>query len=299
MLDQRINPRHPSAVKIQTEVKKRQAGYRGELKLDYYLGYLPNDYVVLHDVTLIIEKKNVQFDAIIVSARAIFIVEVKNYRGTIIFDPQLRQCFRENGETADGFDYPFTQVENARILLEKWLKNHQLSGLPIYPLISFAHAETIIKVNGNRDATLDHVTYVTSVPTKMMHVHDSLQKENKKLQSDIAHAILTACTEFDLDVIAYFNITPADIQTGVQCPECQVFAMMWERRSWHCPACFHRSQTAHHLALKEFQILFQRNITNRECRNYLHVQSRHTARRLLRNANYQIESPKSYSWTKL
>lgn len=297
-IQRRIRPKHPKASMINAEVAKRLAGYHGELKLDYYLGYIPNDYVVLPDITLSFDRKDVQFDAIIISRRAIFVIEVKNFQGTISFDPQLRQCFREHRGTTDGFDYPLTQTDNAIILLRKWLEQQNLSGLPIYPIISFAHAETIIKVVGERDPTLNHVTYVTSVPTKMMHIHDNLQKENRKLQSDIIYRILNATKEFDIDIMSQYEIAHTDIQTGVHCPQCQTLAMEWERQSWHCPTCQHQSKTAHHQALQDYQTIYHTHITNYKCRNFLHIQSRHIARRLLQNANYRIQSLKSPNWSK-
>src|SRR5699024_5701677 len=160
-LQRRLPPNHPSLPKIQQEIEQREAGYQGERKLDYYTSLLSKDFAILNDVTLKVSGNQVQMDSLILSNQAMFIIEVKNFYGTVIFDTNLRQCIRDNGKRLEGFDDPITQVENIELLFKKWLHDRQLSGIPIYTIIAFAHSSTILKVEG--EGNINNVTYVTSV----------------------------------------------------------------------------------------------------------------------------------------
>ncbi|KQL51182.1 hypothetical protein AN964_19460 [Heyndrickxia shackletonii] len=53
------------------------------------------------------------------------------------------------------------------------------------------------------------------------------------------------------------------------------------RRKWNCPQCGHFSKIALTETLKDFYLLFQPNITNKEAREFLQISSESTIRRLL------------------
>src|SRR5699024_3607168 len=73
-----LMPDNPELPKIEREVAQWQAGYKGELRLDYFLRYLPQTYSILNDVTLVLDHVKTQFDSIIISNQAIYLIEVKN-----------------------------------------------------------------------------------------------------------------------------------------------------------------------------------------------------------------------------
>src|SRR5699024_7572336 len=177
------------------------------------------------------------------------------------------QCIRDNGEVSEGFDDPITQVKNAKLLLEKWLYDKQLAGLPIYTLIAFANAQTIIKIEGN--TTIDNITRVKAVPNKIIELDQSLPKKNQTLKGKITSNIIQTCKDFDMNLNQKYNLKPADIQTGVQCPICYTHTMYWSRKSWHCQKCEHKSKDAHIKALYDYQLLFGKEISNATCRKFL------------------------------
>src|SRR5699024_2169729 len=84
VLQNRLLEDHPELPKINREVAQRQAGYKGELRLDYFLRYLPQTYSILNDVTLTLDNVRTQFDSIILSNHAIYLIEVKNITGAIL-----------------------------------------------------------------------------------------------------------------------------------------------------------------------------------------------------------------------
>jgi hypothetical protein len=69
---------------------------------------------------------------------------------------------------------------------------------------------------------------------------------------------------------------------------------------WLCDYCSFHSHTAHEAALREYATLIQTTISNTEARDFLQIQSRHVAYRLLnhypkgvvgvgRGVRYQLE----------
>ena len=52
-------------------------------------------------------------------------------------------------------------------------------------------------------------------------------------------------------------------------------------RGWGCPACKTISRTAHLQAIKDWFMLVSDTMTNRECRDFLHVDKNYTVSRLL------------------
>ncbi|WP_407058295.1 nuclease-related domain-containing protein [Tigheibacillus jepli] len=73
-----------------------------------------------------------QIDNLIITPHAIYIIEVKNFNGTITFDTVLNQFIRDDGRKEGGFHHPITQVELQASRLERWLEEN---NFPIVPII--------------------------------------------------------------------------------------------------------------------------------------------------------------------
>lgn len=78
----------------------RIKGYFGEKSTSFFLSFLDKDkYSVINNVMLKIGEKTVQIDHIVVSDYGIFVVETKNYSGSIKgndFDDNWKQIFYRN-----------------------------------------------------------------------------------------------------------------------------------------------------------------------------------------------------------
>src|SRR5690625_4860897 len=90
----RLPERHPKMAMLRKQAAMEQKGFNGERKLDYHIESLSDDYSILNDVCFSLYGKKTQIDSLIISAQAIFMIEVKSYEGVITFDAELRQCYR-------------------------------------------------------------------------------------------------------------------------------------------------------------------------------------------------------------
>ena len=72
----RLPPDHAKKDTIDKELARYTAGYAGELRLNYPLSFLDNNYYTLHDVRIFDGSHYVQMDTSILHQCCFFILEV-------------------------------------------------------------------------------------------------------------------------------------------------------------------------------------------------------------------------------
>ncbi|QKY70449.1 NERD domain-containing protein [Lentibacillus sp. CBA3610] len=281
----RLSPQFPKLPEMNRDAKKQGSGYSGETKVDYHLETLASRYTILDDVYLHTNGKNFQIDSAVVTNHGIFIVDTKNYNGTITFDTILNQLTRSDGGIESGYEYPITQVENHKFLLQNWLQQRNLSHIPIYYFVAIADPATIIQVNGNKEEIANIVAHAARIPKMIMDKDQEFAQAGKtKLKNyQIGNAILRECGTFDIDIVRKYGITRNDLLPGVFCPACGFRGMKRLHGGWICRKCRHKSYNAHWRDLDNYLLLFG-SITNTECMWLLGLTSRYTATRILQKS---------------
>ncbi|WP_339226777.1 nuclease-related domain-containing protein [Oceanobacillus sp. FSL K6-2867] len=269
---------------IEREYGKYLKGYMGEVKVDYYLQFLEPMSTILQDVCLKVDGTSVQLDNIIISQHAIYIVEVKNYSGTIIFDTALNQFIRDDSRKETGFSHPIAQTELQKLKLQNWLHHHGFANIPIYTFIAISEPSTVIKVLGDTEPIAKVAVHGERIPHIILNIEKQLEHTNKFMHQKIGHAIARKCIDFDKEIIKEHGIKREDIMNGVKCTNCNMLGMKRIPKSWQCPKCNHKDQRAHYQTINEYLFLFPW-ITNKECKNFLQVDSRHMVSKTLKNAN--------------
>lgn len=272
---------------MQADLAQRISGYLGEKKVDYHLGPITRKYTVLHDVYLELPYGNsVQIDTLIITPYAIFIIEIKNYKGTIIFDTLLGQLIRDDGEKETGFKYPITQAGNHQLQLENWLHDHHFPNVPIHYFIAIADPSTIVKAEGDKQAIAKVVTHAAHLPQRILDI-DAVYAQNnsgKLPVKKMSNAILRECGEFDIDMMGKYGVTSDMILPGVCCSGCGRLGMERIYYNWYCPKCKTRSRYAHRQTITVYLLLIQPWITNSECMRFLKFASKNVATRLMKDS---------------
>ncbi|WP_157967411.1 nuclease-related domain-containing protein [Paraliobacillus zengyii] len=282
----RISPLDPLYSLLTENLRREQSGYNGEQLLDYYYRQLVKQPLFLHGLRI---KDKVgsdffQIDTLMLFSNFILIVEVKNYTGSLTYEVEtgLLTRKRDNG-ALDRFDDPRAQVEMQRSRLQRYLDR---PDIPVYTVVVFANPNCILQVNGTqpnfllRERLPQHITQLlashSSVPTNQPetlqlanHLRDSHQPSN-------------------VTVFEKYRIHRKSIRNGVWCTSCKRAFMIRENRSWHCPSSFHKDSDASSRTFQEFKILFGNEITNQQAREFLNLESRKTATRLLQKANFKV-----------
>ncbi|MFC4025106.1 nuclease-related domain-containing protein [Oceanobacillus longus] len=290
-LTPRIPQNFPRLSEIQYELAKSHKGYIGEIKVDYYLSMLAQRYTILPDVCLKVNGQTFQIDNLLITDHAIYLIEVKNYNGKIIFNTILNQFTRDDGENETGFHHPITQVEFQQIKLQNWLQERSLLNRPIYYLIAISNPETIIEVIGNQEAIAKVVARGEHIPKKIMDIEQSLTDRSTLPHQKLGYEIKRECINFDKDIMAKHGVKMSDLLPGVQCPECGRLGMERIYANWLCPRCNKHSKHAHKRAIYDYLLCSGNAISNKECMRFLKINSRSLATRLLQSSNlaYQKE----------
>lgn len=295
----RLPPHFSGIAKLQSDITKRYKGYIGEQKVDYHmLQLLPPKFTLLQDVCLQVNSTKIQLDTIVITQHAIFIIEIKNYNGTLIFDTLLNQFTRSDGDRETGFRHPITQAENQQLHFISWLHERNLHHIPVHFLIAISDPSTIFKVIGDRESIAGIVGHGENIPGKIQKIDEKMSLAGRpSLDSrKIGKTIFQENQEFETNVLHKYGIKDSDILPGVQCPHCEHLGMVRRHKKWHCMKCGEYSKHAHLKTLSDYFLLFKPWITNKECVNFLQIHSRHVVSRLLKNSNL-IYEPKTRRWS--
>lgn len=279
---------HPALPIITEDYKKRMAGYRGEQSIDYPLSYLDEkNYFIFHHLRLKTNKHSFQMDTLIFTNKMAFILEIKNFSGTIYFDPKFKQLIQTKDGKEIAYTYPLTQLERQKSNLKVWLHMNKLENIAIQSLVVISNPYTIISTSPEDHQIHHKVIHKEELPTKILELENSTnanQLEEKALKK-IFKLLLKNHTEGDRSILEKFDIKESDLLKGVFCPKCSVLPMERLKGNWFCPSCGEKDKLVHAKAVEDYQLLIKETISNRELREFLKIKSPATANRLLYSMN--------------
>lgn len=285
-LARRLPDSHPASRDVQAELDRSRAGHRGEEALDYHLAFLRDrEPMMFHGLRLLGDNGYFfQIDTLLLYPNMAVILETKNIAGTLFFEQAFHQLIRiqEAGEAV--FSDPLLQVSRQKRQLQAWLASQHFTDLPIAPLVVISFPSTKITADPHHKEAFRQVLHAAAIPEKIkaLHLLHPAPVWTEQERERAARRLLASHTPHHPDVLEKFQIAPAELFTGVQCPACRSLPMLRARGRWQCPRCRHQSCDAHVQALTDYSLLHERTITNRACRAYLQLDSRSTATRLLK-----------------
>jgi hypothetical protein len=289
-LIRRLRKNHEVLPRVESDLKKIAAGYKGEKTVDYHLGFLEDKkYSIFHNVRLQVGSQYFQIDTLLITTCYIVIIEVKNLAGIIRIDPQIRQCTRILGDNQEGFIDPVSQVEKLTLLFKKWLSKHGFTISNIEFLVVISNPQTTI------DFTMKPALH--SPYTKVIHSQNILHfvtTLNNKYKQEVMtskdllkikrliykqHSVQTS------NILDIYGLTKDEIITGVQCENCNAGPLTRISNHWTCYKCSFKLKNAHLQAIDDYFLLMSDQITNSNLRKFLHISSRHTATYILKSLN--------------
>ncbi|WP_332237020.1 NERD domain-containing protein [Sporolactobacillus sp. KGMB 08714] len=293
-LSRRLTPVVPRT-DAESRFKKGMAGYRGERSLDYLLSALPDKkFFIIHNLRLSNGSHYFQIDFLILCPRFFLILEVKNIMGTLIFDTELSQLIRELDQTTDVFDDPISQAENLNVQLIEWLDVHGGSpALPVADRVVIA-SPARLQVTDLKDLRIKKIVRKSNLTRELMNLNRQCFKKSLDIGSveKMARTLLLQHQPRIIDLFSFSSVRRSDIIRGVQCPDCGFFPMKRENGIWHCTSCGHVSKTAHIAAFRDYFLIFGPVITNRQCRDFLMLESAVIAKKLLQTVSLHYRGEK-------
>ncbi|WP_121639063.1 nuclease-related domain-containing protein [Virgibacillus sp. Bac330] len=283
----RLPPTFHQISDVEAAFRKQLKGYHGELLVDRQTDRLKDRSTILYNVQLQFRGNSFQMDTIVITTYAVYIIEIKNFDGILTFDTFFDQLIRYNGSKEEGFRSPITQATTQANLLKQWLHKHDYIDIPIYSFIAISRPSTVIKVDGDKNKIRETVMHAEFIPQKISEYERIFKNKDftPLAHAQIGKIIAEKSMTFDKDILAVHNINKKWILSGVQCSDCNNLKLQRVHGNWHCEPCRKKWRYAHRQAIKDYFLLIQPYITNKTCREFLHVSSRFTANRILQSMN--------------
>ena len=298
-LIRRLPPTHRLRRRLEEDLAYRRKGYVGEKAVDRFTAsLLQGNFTILHDVYLKHKGSGFQIDTLIVGPHCIFVIEIKNYLGTVTFDFNLNQFTREHNGKITGFRNPIIQATTNKLLLTEWLTDRNVNDIPIYPLVAISDPGTIIKVIPEDQILSREVMHGEYMPQQVWKMDQEFNgKRHGHLHQKIGAIILGACEKYDFDYEKEYGINQRELLGGVHCSSCGRLGMVRTYKYWQCNYCQLSSRNAHIPGINDYLLLVKPWISNKACMQFLQIPSRHLTTRLLKTSNL-IYDPVRREWNK-
>ncbi|SFE10197.1 Nuclease-related domain-containing protein [Lentibacillus persicus] len=271
---------------IVSEYKRVKAGYDGEKNVDYKLSTYPDkDFFIIQGIRLKNPPFPFQIDTLILTTKALYILEIKNQKGTFAYDSEQQQMTQTVDGEVRSFKDPILQAEAQKDHLRGWLARHGIFNMPIETLVVIAYPTTIIK----------NVRDEPDVYQKIIHnesLHENLDRRHRCYTRDIlsftqlkkiCQTLLDEDIPLRTDILAQHGISAQHLIRGIPCRNCGHYPMTRVYKNWKCAKCSAVSKNAHERVILDYFLLHNPTITNKQCRELLQINSRKTAYTLLRS----------------
>ena len=275
----RLSDTHEMMPILSVKYAAVQAGFGGEQELDkvFERYSFSMNYGVFHDMSLM-SSTYFQVDTLLVTPWFAVLFEVKNISGELMVTANPPQLIRKSDSgKVSGFKSPLAQLESNCELFQDWLTSRGIS-LPVYGAVVLAYAKQRIDVFD----TDVPILFPHAVPTFIRKLPTGSPLLDEKTFSRLLADLSTSHRPYiPSPISSMYKIPKNDFRTGVICPACGRFGMEKYMGGWRCLACGGTSRTAHEQAIRDWFHLFGGEMSNRDCREFLHVNRQQTAHRLL------------------
>lgn len=277
---------HRKRHEIEKDNRNRISGYKGERQLDYFLGFLPNEFKVYNDLRF----KNhtaFQIDTLLITPFFTAIIEVKNYTGTLYFEPLSDQVIQIHAEKELVIPNPISQVKRQAAQFIDWMQNEKLPVVPIEHFVVMANPLTYIKTEKENRDILKTVIHAEKIIDRLREAKNHYQKQllYPHQIKEINKKLLLKHTPSNKKILEIYGIAEKELIRGVQCNSCNSFNIKRRNRKWHCSICQNISNTAHRQAIYDYFLLINDQISNTDCREFLNIKSRHMTYKFLSSMN--------------
>ncbi|WP_059170729.1 nuclease-related domain-containing protein [Bacillus sp. FJAT-27445] len=277
-----LPPNHRRVPEIRQNLKNRRKGYSGEKNSDYYVKLLDQkNFLILHDLTLVHNKLHFQIDTLILTTKFFIIIEIKSLSGELYFNGDTGQLTVSRHETITGADNPLVQALNHCIQLKGWLDAHKLKQMPIEHLAIISNQQSVIRCSNREIAR--HVGTEKSLPLKVMELSKRYKAEllSEKELKRTAKTLKKGHSPQPINILGFYKLKHEELLTKIPCPYCGFRPMGRLRAFWYCKNCFSKTRDAHVAVITDHLLVTGNEITNRECRRILGIDSAKLANKLL------------------
>lgn len=279
----RLPPSDDDFTFFNDKLHRIKIGYEGEKKVDrewYEMPYLGKHYLLFNFETVNEFDSTHQMDTVLLTARFLILLEIKNITGEVEYNPSTHQFIRKKSDgKKESLQNPYDQIARHTEFLQRLLKKLNMP-LPIEGAIIMANQNTIIG-DVPPHPPLFHASGLRTFVKHCQAKHQPNITE-QQLQKLAKHLLaIYKPIEFDL------NIGVSRLRKGVLCPNCHPIPLTYKNGVWICPKCGTRNKQAFYQALNDYRILIDNRITNHQFREFFGVESVFAASKILSRLNLE------------
>ncbi|GAK00220.1 nuclease-related domain-containing protein [Geomicrobium sp. JCM 19055] len=274
---------------LHSDIEKFKAGLNGEIQLYNLLNaiQLPH-WQVLHNKRLpSYEPYYFQLDLIVLTSDTVYLFDTKQMKGHIHFHDD-ETVTKTSGNETETLNNPIHQVKRHERLFQTFLHQQRITTpITIRPYVVLTSPYTELSYPSRLQEEIQrYVIRAEAIPKLLSNVHDSMTGHRKIAK--ITSLINTNHRPKWRNVLHDYNLTYANLRLGVPCTQCNHIPV--ERASNHvrfyCKKCQTYSYDNIQAGLVDYALLINHYCTNKEARQFLNIQDRHTMLRSLQKMSH-------------
>lgn len=272
---------------LQEEYANYRAGYMGEKNADYIvMSYPHKNAYFFQGIRLKLGPYHFQIDTLMITPAFILIIEIKNLRGELLYNPSTQQLIQIDGDQKKSQKNPILQAEAQKRQLMLWLQHFGIPPIPIETISVSANPSSIITYSDDT-FTPKKFIQVESLPTLFDTLYQTYTKKvyDPVSMQNLNRKLLSENTQYKPDLIRQFDISERHLVKGLVCMNCNRYPLEYKFRKWKCKYCGKIDTDSYKQKIFDYFLLFEPTITNRVCREILQISSPKTARHLLYSLN--------------
>ena len=294
-IERRLSVDHKEYQSIKQEIYNRNAGFGGEQHFDQKMTEFQPSYPHAFLQGICLKQNGVFFemDSILITPAFIVIFEAKNIGDKLILSSNPTQFIKVSSDgTRKGMTSPVAELERKEFHLKEWLSNRGIH-IPIIKVAAFAYSNELTVTNVEDTK----IAFAYEIPAYLRTLSVNKSILNKTEIGNLAKEMTVHHDDYNpYPMASSMKITPAEIQPGVICPKCSLIGMQWAVQKWNCSRCKHTGITEHKEMVKDWFMLINAKMTNRQFRYFSKMPNRNVARRLLANSNLEMKGERRSSY---
>ncbi|GGA64474.1 nuclease-related domain-containing protein [Ornithinibacillus halotolerans] len=283
-----LKPQYRNNQVLLNDFSNEVAGFQGEKYTDYMVSIYPHKNAHLfRGLRLRLGPYHFQMDTLIVTSTFLLILETKNWKSEVEYDPSTHQTTQNDGSKKKGFKSPVLQANNQKLQLASWLQKHRFPPIPIETIAVLSNSSTILTYKGESNEIQNKFIHLDNLPSIFDQHYTNYTKPivNQATITKLNHMLRKSHTPYKPDYLSKYGITNQYLVRGIVCNNCDHYPLIYSSRTWHCSNCGKKNKLAHEQKILDYFLLHKPTITNRECRELLQIDSPKVVYRLLNSMN--------------
>lgn len=269
----------PELNEVREELYRQQAGYFGEIASDKYVRRTRIPGIVFTDIQIeAAPGEFIQIDTLILTQRAIWLIEAKKYKGALRYLHAPKRIERtERDGSVMVFPCPIVQLESQMHALKGWL-DAQGIDLPVFGTVAFAST--------NRWEGLPEEAPIIPVREIPAYLEGTYRELNDCLTPE-AFGQIAEKLGLQKNLLVWepvckrLGINANRLKRGFLCPDCHTQLTRATERTGHCKNCDRNVKTDYAQLILDWFLLIHPTLNNAQLRAFAKLKTKQAASRIL------------------